>query len=148
MNTLICPGIFNVWLRLWGPILFLGFAAPQPTPPATQAFGGTVVVGSFLPVGPSSQSARDGPWVPMEVSAVALAICPGLRTLAGGARGSGFILSSSGCAGAGQGRRFVLAWWWLWLFVVSFVGCCPNRKAEYFVYAELIMSEQSVFVCL
>lgn len=30
-----------------------------------------------------------------------------------------------------------------WLFVLSFVGCCPDRKADYFVYAELIMSEQS-----
>lgn len=36
----------------------------------------------------------------------------------------------------------------LWLFAVSFVGCCPNRKANYFVYAELIMSEQSAFLCL
>lgn len=83
--------------------MFLGFAAPQPTSPATQAFGGIVVVGSFLPVGPSSQNPRDGPCVAMELS---VAICPGVRTLAGGARASAqqghsaqWSLSSSGCAG-------------------------------------------------
>lgn len=52
--------------------------------------GGTVVIWSFLPVGPAPQSPRDGPCVPVEVSGVALAICPGGRTLAGGA---GVLLS-------------------------------------------------------
>lgn len=28
------------------------------------------------------------------------------------------------------------------------VGCCPKRKANCFVYAELIMSERSAFACL
>lgn len=95
----------------------MGFAAPQPTPPAMQASRGIVVVVSFMPVEPTSQRPRDGPRVPVEVSGVALAICPGVRTLAGGAGGSAqqghlalWSLSSSGCAGAGEGRRFVLAW--------------------------------------
>lgn len=91
-----------------------GLCCSPATPPARQAAGGTLLVQSFLPVGPTPQSPRDGPCVPVEVSAVALATCPGVRTLAGGARASaqqGHLaqgsLSSSGCAGAGEGRRFV-----------------------------------------
>lgn len=36
----------------------------------------------------------------------------------------------------------------LWPLAVSFAGCCPNRKANYFVYAGPITSARSAFVCL
>lgn len=49
------------------------------------------------------------------------------QTLAGGARASAqqghlaqWSPSSSGCAGAGRGRRFVPAWWWL---LFGFLRC-------------------------
>lgn len=94
-----------------------GLCCSPATSPARQASGGTVVFGSFLPVGPTPESPRDGPCVSVEVSAVALATCPGVKTLVGGARGSAqqghlaqWSLSSSGCAGAGVGRRFVFSW--------------------------------------
>lgn len=36
----------------------------------------------------------------------------------------------------------------LWPLAASFVGCCPSRKASYFVYTQLIMSKRSAYVCL
>lgn len=60
-----------------------GLCCSPATPPARQASGGTVGFGSVLPVGSTPQSPRDGPCVSMEVSAMALASCPGVRTLLG-----------------------------------------------------------------
>lgn len=158
MNTLISPGIFNVFGSDW-EVPFCSWALLLPR----QASGGSLLVGSCLPVGPTPQSPRDGPCVPVEVSAVALATCPGVS---GGVHLSLPCWGSQGFCSAGTlspalpGQLWVCRCWrgkkvcvhWvmavLCLFAVSFVGCCPNRKANYFVYAELIMSEQSAFVCL
>lgn len=90
MNSLICPGIFNVFGSDF-EVPFCSWALLLPSPPLQPHrpwwHRGYL---EFLPVGPAPQSPTDGPCVPMEVSGVALAICPGGRTLAGGA---GVLLS-------------------------------------------------------
>lgn len=118
-----------------------GLCCSPAHPSCQQAPAGTVLVGCVLPVDPTPQSPGDAPCVPVEVSPVALAVtwcqdpCWGSQGLCSAGTFSPGVPEQLWVCRCWRGERVCvpLAMAVLWLSAVSFVGCCPDRKANYFV---------------
>lgn len=125
-----------------------------PLPCRPPGSGSIVVIGSSLPIEPTSQSPKDGP---MEAAAMALAICPGVRAMRPLLGDPGLPLGKRGDTEPGRPQAargvqvpewFVFAWPWLFFGLSQYRLWGVVLTGKPTTLSTQIMSEQSALLRL